>query len=325
MGYTTHDIELIAQGAEAATLGVWPRINENHNNTFENTNQLVVTGFPDFATSPALHADTSTYVDYLRWKLDKNLDNQNLVVYIYWKRIATAGTVHAKVTIDGTDSAEVTTSSSSIAFSTITVTPTTATNGREVVLSVKHGTNVNSKAKIESVSCYVVPGSVSHGVKTSGFALVDSTPPAGDRIHTEMMSRILDGAVQVAKDRPSCVFSSLSDYQMTTARAGTTSTSFKTITTFRVPFPDKTERDYNLHIYLNSSSKASGVPVCRLYMNGKQLGSDASGIGWHTFTISGAVNNLQNFQTIPINVQLKTNNASYTSEITTAQITRKPS
>ena len=47
MGYTTHDIELIAQGAEAATLGVWPRINENHNNTFENTNQLVVTGFPD--------------------------------------------------------------------------------------------------------------------------------------------------------------------------------------------------------------------------------------------------------------------------------------
>lgn len=324
MAYNKQDIEHFAYGAQPHYFDMWQDLNENQNELYENINQPVLFSVLDMATS---NADTSFHT-YLRWKLEKNTDNEDVLVFIRAKRTGGTGTLVFKAHVGSENAASSLTSAVGTAYQdiTITLTPTGTDTSRDMYLEVKTS-DTGTKAIIDSISVYTVPAAPPVGTTTCGFSNVPAAVYGSDEpISTERLSRLMDGPIQITKDRPACVYSFL-DNLHTPRSFGTSSTTFESVLTIHAPLPDNTTRDYTLHVYITSDNISSGQPQVRIVVNGKQIGSDAVAAGWHSFEIVDAVNNIREFQTIPVNIQMRVNVLSpgtYQASLGSVQIIRKP-
>ena len=321
MAFTKQEIEYFDFGADPTENGLWSNLNANHNELYENVSQPVLFSILDMATSDA---DTSFHT-YLKWMLEKNTDNQNVLVYIRAKRTGGTGTVVFKAHVGSINNATSLTSAVGTSYQDITITlaPSGTDTSREMYLEVKTS-DTGTKAIIDSISVYTVPSAPAVGTTTCGFSnMPTGAYAANEAISTERLSRIIEGPVQVTKDRPSCVYSFL-DNLHTPRSFYTTSTTFESVLNVQVPFPDKIPRDYILYAYLTSNNTSSGVPHARIVVNGKQVGADVSGIGWKTFYINDLANDLASFERGMINIQMKEGSGSYQAVLGSLQVIRNP-
>ena len=321
MAFTKQEVEYFPFGASPIENGMWSNLNLNQDELYENVIQPVLFCITDF-TIPA--ADTGFHTHF-KWMLEKNVDNEDVLVFIRAKRTGGSGTVVFKAHLDATDD-----DASSIASGVgtayqdiiLTVTPTTSTTSREMYLEIKTS-DTGTAAHVDSIAVYTVPGSPSVGTLTSSFVGMPSAGfPTDGPINTERMSRLRNGPIHVTHDRPSCVYSFLDDFA-NPRNFKTNSTAFVSTLNARIPFPDKVRRDYLLYMYLNSNS-GSGSPSARIILDGKQIGSDVSGAGWKTFYLNEITNDIKKFHHGYLDVHLKDASGSYYTSVTSLQIIRIP-
>jgi hypothetical protein len=294
--YIPININELRPGAFASEI-TYPSL--NHNNLYEETVVHII-GAGNLNVSTNYSSYTSGLLPYLAWRMAKNLDNQILRVKVLAAIGDAAQTASIKITVDGVDTVELTTSSVTPVWLTFNVTPTTATTDRAVMLHVKTS-HTSHAARIYAVSAYIVGSAPAAGVLASYFVGFDASAesPVGAPISTDYVQRLGDGPIRIAKDRLMTLATVMDNAIVPRAELTTTSTAFKLCHVGRICLPDTKSRDYKISIF---QGPGGTTPVSTV-----QIGPEIktfSGAGWveNTVTLKG---NSKFSLSIPFSVLLK--------------------
>lgn len=179
--------------ADAAGYSGYAGVVVNHNEVYEQTAPAVVDVRVGITGAAAVTNET-----VLRWRVRGNLDLQPVRVRV--RAVATGGTATITADVGGTTG---TASVTVDAWYTINITPPL---GGLVGCSLRFTTPGGVSLDITRLQCHLVPSAPAAGRLTSGFVRKDSaTLYAGNEpIASEHVSRLLAGAVYVARERPAC-------------------------------------------------------------------------------------------------------------------------
>lgn len=321
MAFGKQEVEFFSYGTTPASNGsMWATLCLNGDQLYENYNQPVAASIVDFTTS---QADTSFHT-YLHWMLSRNLDNEDVLVFIRARRTGGTGTAVIKAWLDATDNdAQSIAPSEGTAWQdiTLTVEPSTSTSPQRAMYLEIKTTNTDTACEVEFVNIYTVPSAPAVGKGTSGFVTHPSaTSAVNEAISTDRVSRAISAPVFVTKDRPACVYSFL-DNAFSPRHFKTNSTNYEAIMNVQLPLPDMAPRDYAVYLLLGTNN-ASGTPSARIFSGGKQLGADLSGTGWHVRYITDVGNDVRQFQRKGLVVQAKDATGGYYTSVNALQVVR---
>ena len=279
-------------------------------------------------------ATTSTSAETLcRFRLRKNTDNAPIVFQLN----ATAATQNGSVIvlIDGTDTATASFVAGSTAHATLTITPTTSTQPREIL--IKGLVTSGGTLTLHGVSAWVKASAVPTGEQASGYC---STADSGvfvtnnRAINTERLSRLMHAPKYIAKDRPHCLVSCINQEYVRDIEWTTEKESLITVARSWLPVVDTENRKYRYDVFL-ASSHGSTVPELKLSINGQSVtASNISGDGWHTGTFeefgkfhTGSMNHLPggDIRYLPIEAQMRATVVKSDVCLQALQIWREPS
>lgn len=288
-----------------------------------NHNSLYASTICQIGGSGYLNSVSTTSTGYSSWpnlafRMAKNLDNNVVRVKVRaWVTGATTGTV--KVVVDGTDSTEVTTSSTTAEWLTCNVTPTTTgSSERSVDVYIKTG-SASYSMKIDSVNAYIVGAAPAAGVLDSEFIGFDASASAAsaDPIATEYVQRLGDGPIRIAKDRRLALACVVDNGVTPRADMQSTSTSFTVAYVGRVYLPDTKKRNYKIQVY---QGPATVNPESRITIG--QHVETLTGPGWKSATVALAGSSKQTAW-VDFQVEFRRISGSYPAGIGTILIRRE--
>jgi hypothetical protein len=302
----------------------WLTSAQNHNRLYEET----LTPLVGSASLTAVSTDTNAAVGgsktaffgypTLAFRLGKNLDNNVVRVKFLAKVSNASATLSIRTTIDGTDTVDVTTTSTAGEWLTANITPTKSGTDRQVAIYLKVS-NASYSGEILAVGAYIVGAAPGSGTLASYFVGFDTSveSPTGSPISTKYVQRIGDGPIRIAKDRPMTLATVMDNALTPRANMTTTSTSGELSYVGRVYLPDTKSRTYKIMIY---QGPAGTTPVSTVKIG--PIIKTFSGAGWVTDTFSLAGSSNLNFS-LPFTVQLKSTSGASVG-IGTLQIRREP-
>jgi hypothetical protein len=228
--------------------------------------------------------------------MPKNLDNNPINVYVRASMnggAAADGKINVIETTTGTASEgtvlQATTDQTELANATtlIQLTPTGTADGREIKIQAKV---VNGADTVTIQSVFVTYGgsgsSATKGVKTSGFRTTGSALvyQSEANISTEHIESLINGPRQLAKDRPVCLASILSDTARTPTLT-TTNTSYELVIRGMMPIPDHVPGGgRQFKVYAEMAGIGGATPAVKVSIDGILDSPEIEGTGWGSDT-----------------------------------------
>jgi hypothetical protein len=279
MAYVPLAAEDLAPIGLPANDAAYSQLIDSHDALYELTGPPIACG-GGRETVPIWSETGGAFVDHAKWRVYGNLDALPVSTLIIWRSL-TAGTAEARITIDGVDTATVTTVAGAYATVLIQVTPTTPLDPSEVVLALRHTGAAGTTQVCAIVSTYG-GGTLAAGVRPSGFvrgaALLDA---ANGPIASEHIERLQRGPSWIARDRRATILTLLNDHTDVARYHSVTtllSTAGAVCARFLLPAGDHAARLYRVAVLLRGVS-----PICRVQIGSQKI--DFAGAGWQHGTL----------------------------------------
>ena len=269
MSYTPQDLTGLVPPIETlATVGSSPlRVcAENHNELYT----LSETPVAGWAGGP-IASPTGTELSVLRWLSARGYDyaSGGLGIQLRVKVIARSTTAGAGGDLKLYGGAStVTAAVSGSTFATYTLTATPAAANEEWTLALAPG--AGKVLEVCSMVAYWVAAAPGVRAYPSEWRQTLSANRSSNApVHTELAARLLNGPVLIARDRPACVFSHLSQFDMLTpsfakltgwdAWGAQNNTDPTIVGRGRIPSADVRPRPYQVDYFLRSSNSTGGT------------------------------------------------------------------
>ena len=254
----------------------WPVIIENHQ-------EVQFSYAPPFIDQYLrFNVTSTTHAQRVHFMARKNAALHPIRLRVYAR--ATTGTGTVRILSDA-NSADVTINTTSFAWYTVNVTPTAADS--ECAISVRVTTGGHSM-DIGAVQAYLTPVT---GVDVSGWVDVKSAVwgAANAQVPSRVVEDLYNGVVLVARDRPFCLTSRVSDTAV--AISGKTSEAWgadnsarwQTVGRLAMPMPLVGSQQCTLDAYVTRSGGAATVEIGVGASTRWQFSAAAD--GWYTTTL----------------------------------------
>ena len=285
MAYVPAELDNIRPGISATT---WGTAATNHDQLYESAYCHVFSSMNFGIETQSRDSTWANNPVVLAIRNRGNVDDQTVRFMVRMKTSNASYAAQLQATLDSTDTTVASTTSTSFAWVTFDITPTTSSADGDIYLRLRAAPNSEVSppyAYLDSVLCYIKPSAPGAGTQTSGFIALDPTNVANTNypISTEFVQRVTDGPRRIAVDRPVCIVSLARD--VTAARDVTTSTTNVVAYCGRMYLPDRMARNYYVSVYQGPAPGVSDTAISEIIVAGKSTG-DISGNGFQGATIS---------------------------------------
>lgn len=253
---------------------LWSTIVDNHSEVQRDYAPAIIDQYL------AATSTSTSYADRIVWMVRKNAALSQIRVRVYAKCSVGNGTVRV---LSGAASNDVAVSGTSFAWYTVDVTPTTPDSACVMRLRVTSG---GHSLEVGAVQVYLLP---TPGVDVAGWVEVSPSRWSGadNQVPSRVCEDLLNGVVLIARDRPYCLASRVSDLAIPvagkTAEAwGAENTAAWTpVGRLLVPRPYAASTS-RLDAYV---TRDGGTAQVRVGIGSATWGFSAASDGWYTTTL----------------------------------------